>query len=176
MNVKAKKRLSSPAIIAITLAVAIIIVAALYFVVSLAVCDFDIGLWSATRTAVKYLNSLEGTRYRPAFSCLYLYEGTTDTPYSGNKNEAYRLWEQRVESYTEIEVYLSDWFNLSVQRDENGNMYGTVVVSIYSQGKTDTYQTDIVFVGNENAWKIADITTETVKSFYEAAVSGNMAS
>jgi len=174
MNVKAKKRLSSPAIIAITLAVAIIVAATLYFVGSLAAFDFDIGLWNATRTAGKYLNALENTRYRSAFSCLYLYEGTTDTPYDGNKNEAYSLWKQRVESYTEIEVYLSDWFNLSVQRDENGNMYGTVVVSIYNQGKTDTYQTDIVFVGNENTWKIADITTETVKSFYETAVSGNM--
>ena len=173
-QVKSKKRSNGIIIAAITFVVAVIVAIGVYFVVSLASFGFDVGLWCADRVANKYLTALKNTDYRSAFSCLYLYEEDTDSPYTGSKNDGYEQWRSRVDAYTKIDIYLLKYQTLTVTRDEDGNISGTVVITIYQQGKESTYQTDIVFVGKENTWKIADITAETVKSFYEAAVSGDM--
>jgi hypothetical protein len=174
MFAKSKKSLRTVVKTIVIAVAAVAFAIAVYTVSSLASYGFDVDLWSAGKNANKYLSSLESLNYRAAFSCLYLYEGDIDSPYDGKRADAFNLWKSRVKAHADVEEYLKDYFNLTIEKNKDGSIVGSVVITLYQQGREMTYETNIVFVKQGNGYKIADISTESVKTFYESDVSGNM--
>lgn len=136
--------------------------------------QFDTGRMSAYLNAERFLSALEHNDNTKAFSFLFLYDTDLSVPYSGNRLEAEKEWLSRVEEYRKVEVYLLSHRSLVVERTEEGIVTGSVFLTLYEMGVEKEYRTDLVFSGADNSWRIADISAETIKSFYEAAVSGNM--
>lgn len=131
--------------------------------------SFHIDAVTGYFTAKSYLDNIISEKYDKAIKNVYLYEGSVDNPSSKKTEDVLSQWQQRIIDAKERLDYLDSYSNLQVFL-KDGRLVGTVSLTEYVSGVSQTYDTELVFVSG----KIADITTSSIKDDIEQNLSGNI--
>lgn len=127
--------------------------------------------FSARFRLEQFLRAIEKGNYEKAFSSVYCYRETLDSPLSSN-DLLQEIWVSRVEALRDgiKQTYLAAHSDVKIYT-ENGVMKGSVKLSVMEQGYPRNYETKIVFI-SDHSWKIAGISEETYLTMFEEVVSG----
>lgn len=121
-----------------------------------------------------FLTAIEKEKYKKAFRYLYCYDENVDTPTELSSDEAYEIWSERVIAVRKGGTYLQSHKDINITETED-SAYATATLVFDELGAPRTYKDlEIVLVQINDKWYIADISTETVLTYAEEAISGKM--
>lgn len=151
------------------LIVVAIVIAAIVFFIPKSNGSYN---WASVRgyfTAKSYLDHIIDQNYEKAIRNVWLYDGSVENASQMDSEQALSVWSERIEQSRQNLDYLADYDSLKVfLRD--GQLVGTVKLVVQISGVDVPYSTELVFYNG----KIADITTESIKTDVEQNVSGDL--